>query len=202
MLHELHPTRHCAARKIERCQRVEEARSGKDLAWNRLTLKGKTAKGLRGGTLRHTVGRRGRQFGEKQSLCDKNNRNRKKFSAQTPKRLVSETRRIYDWSTEQFSGWSMKKVLTTCGYCGCGCNLYLTVEGGRITGVLPKPDHPVSQGMLCSKGWQGHGFARHPASAGSAPAPSGRRHAERRFVERSLPRHCGTSARGAPHARP
>ena len=56
----------------------------------------------------------------------------------------------------------MKKVLTTCGYCGCGCNLYLTVEGGRITGVLPKPDHPVSQGMLCSKGWQGHGFARHP----------------------------------------
>ena len=31
----------------------------------------------------------------------------------------------------------MKKVLTTCGYCGCGCNLYLTVEGGRITGVLP-----------------------------------------------------------------
>ena len=52
----------------------------------------------------------------------------------------------------------MKKVLTTCGYCGCGCNLYLTVEGGRITGVLPKPDHPVSQGMLCSKGWQGHGF--------------------------------------------
>ena len=76
--------------------------------------------------------------------------------------LVSETHRIYDWSTEQFSGWSMKKVLTTCGYCGCGCNLYLTVEGGRITGVLPKPDHPVSQGMLCSKGWQGHGFARHP----------------------------------------
>lgn len=56
----------------------------------------------------------------------------------------------------------MKKVLTTCGYCGCGCNLYLTVEGGRITGVLPKPDHPVSQGMLCAKGWQGHGFARHP----------------------------------------
>ena len=56
----------------------------------------------------------------------------------------------------------MKKVLTTCGYCGCGCNLYLTVEGGHVTGVLPKPDHPVSQGMLCSKGWQGHGFVRHP----------------------------------------
>ena len=56
----------------------------------------------------------------------------------------------------------MKKILTTCGYCGCGCNFYLTVDGGHITGVLPKTDHPVSLGMLCSKGWQGHGFARHP----------------------------------------
>lgn len=56
----------------------------------------------------------------------------------------------------------MKKILTTCGYCGCGCNFYLTVEGGHITGVLPKADHPVSRGMLCAKGWQGHGFARHP----------------------------------------
>ena len=157
---------------------------------------GKSGKrAVRGRTAAHRRRKR-RQFGEKQSFCDKNNRNRKKFSSQTPKSLVSENRRIYDWSTKQFSGWSMKKVLTTCGYCGCGCNLYLTVEGGRITGVLPKPDHPVSQGMLCSKGWQGH---RPP---GSAPAPSGRRHAERRFVERSLPRHCGTPARGHPRTRP
>ena len=124
--------------------------------------KGKSGKrAARGRTAAHRRRKR-RQFGEKQSFCDKNNRNRKKFSSQTPKSLVSENRRIYDWSTKQSSGWSMKKVLTTCGYCGCGCNLYLTVEGGRITGVLPKPDHPVSQGMLCSKGWQGHGFARHP----------------------------------------
>ena len=31
-----------------------------------------------------------------------------------------------------------------------------------IKEVLPKNDHPVSLGMLCSKGWQGHGFIRHP----------------------------------------
>lgn len=55
----------------------------------------------------------------------------------------------------------MKKILTTCGYCGCGCNFYLTVDKGRVCGVQPKQDHPVSLGMLCSKGWQGHGFVRH-----------------------------------------
>lgn len=31
----------------------------------------------------------------------------------------------------------MKKVLTTCGYCGCGCNFYLNVENDEIVGVTP-----------------------------------------------------------------
>lgn len=55
----------------------------------------------------------------------------------------------------------MKKVLTTCGYCGCGCNFYLNVNNDEIVGVTPKYDHPVSQGKLCIKGWQGFGFVRH-----------------------------------------
>lgn len=55
----------------------------------------------------------------------------------------------------------MKKVLTTCGYCGCGCNLYLNVENDDIVGVTPKKDHPVSKGKLCIKGWQGYSFVRH-----------------------------------------
>jgi len=56
----------------------------------------------------------------------------------------------------------VRSVLTTCGYCGCGCNLYYVVEGGAIVSVLPKADHPVSRGKLCVKGWTGHGFVRHP----------------------------------------
>lgn len=56
----------------------------------------------------------------------------------------------------------MNSIQTTCGYCGCGCNFYLDVERDAILSVTPKPDHPVSQGMLCSKGWLGHGFVRHP----------------------------------------
>lgn len=55
----------------------------------------------------------------------------------------------------------MKKVLTTCGYCGCGCNFYLNVEGNEIVGVSPKNDHIVSKGKLCVKGWQGYSFVHH-----------------------------------------
>ena len=71
--------------------------------------------------------------------------------------------------------------MTTCGYCGCGCNLYYVVENGEIVSVAPKADHPVSLGKLCVKGWTGHGFVRHPdrlagplvrnAKGDLAPAP-------------------------------
>ncbi len=57
----------------------------------------------------------------------------------------------------------MKKVLTTCGYCGCGCNFYAHVAQERIVNISPKADHPVNKGMLCAKGWLGHDFATHPA---------------------------------------
>lgn len=55
----------------------------------------------------------------------------------------------------------MKKVLTTCGYCGCGCNYYLNVENNEIVGVTPKNDDIVSKGKLCVKGWQGYSFVNH-----------------------------------------
>ena len=55
----------------------------------------------------------------------------------------------------------MKKVLTTCGYCGCGCNFYVNVEDNEITGVSPQNAHSVSRGQLCVKGWQGHSFVHH-----------------------------------------
>ena len=42
----------------------------------------------------------------------------------------------------------MKKVLTTCGYCGCGCNYYLNVESNEIVGVTPKNNDTVSKGKL------------------------------------------------------
>ena len=46
-----------------------------------------------------------------------------------------------------------KSVLTTCGYCGCGCGLYLEVLDGQVTGAMPCKTDPVSKGALCVKGW-------------------------------------------------
>ena len=45
-----------------------------------------------------------------------------------------------------------ENVLSTCPYCGTGCNLYLQVLDGEIIGILPCKEHPVSEGKLCIKG--------------------------------------------------
>ena len=49
-------------------------------------------------------------------------------------------------------------VLTTCPYCGCGCNFYLTATNGRVVDVAPCFSDRVSQGKLCVKGWRAHEF--------------------------------------------
>ncbi|MBC7187078.1 MAG: molybdopterin-dependent oxidoreductase [Calditrichaeota bacterium] len=56
----------------------------------------------------------------------------------------------------------MSKVLTTCPFCGCGCGVFLAVEGERVLGVAPQRRHPVSRGTLCVKGWNGHQIIHHP----------------------------------------
>lgn len=55
----------------------------------------------------------------------------------------------------------MDKILTVCPYCGCGCGLYLHVEGGKITGTSPSRHHHVNRGSLCVKGWNAHEFVAH-----------------------------------------
>jgi predicted molibdopterin-dependent oxidoreductase YjgC len=52
--------------------------------------------------------------------------------------------------------------LTTCPFCGSGCNFYLKVKGDRLTGVSPSVSHPVSRGKLCLRGWYAHEFVSHP----------------------------------------
>ncbi len=46
----------------------------------------------------------------------------------------------------------MKLVKSVCPYCGVGCGLFLKVGKGKIIGVVPDKDHPVSKGELCIKG--------------------------------------------------
>lgn len=58
----------------------------------------------------------------------------------------------------------MEETLTTCVYCGVGCNMYLHVDkaANKIIGVSPAANHPVSQGKLCIKGYRMHEHVHHP----------------------------------------
>ncbi|MGR5065104.1 formate dehydrogenase subunit alpha [Photobacterium sp. DNB22_13_2] len=47
-----------------------------------------------------------------------------------------------------------KVVKTVCPFCGVGCGMYLTSDWkGKVCGVTPQWDHPISRGKLCDKGW-------------------------------------------------
>lgn len=56
----------------------------------------------------------------------------------------------------------MASNITICPYCGCGCGFHLETQGKEVTGVVPNPDHPISQGSLCVKGWKVYEFVNHP----------------------------------------
>ncbi len=57
---------------------------------------------------------------------------------------------------------SVRHVLTTCPYCGTGCNLLLTVADNRVVGVVPCKTDETSRGCLCIKGYNAHAFVHHP----------------------------------------
>ncbi|HNT34409.1 MAG TPA: formate dehydrogenase subunit alpha [bacterium] len=57
----------------------------------------------------------------------------------------------------------MKRVLTTCPYCGTGCCFYLVVnDQGQLVGVEGDSEHVVTKGQLCVKGWTAYQFPNHP----------------------------------------
>jgi ferredoxin-nitrate reductase len=45
----------------------------------------------------------------------------------------------------------MKRVRSTCPYCGVGCGLIAEVDAGRLTAVAGDPLHPVNRGATCVK---------------------------------------------------
>ena len=54
--------------------------------------------------------------------------------------------------------YEMKKVKTTCSYCGTGCNFYLNVRNNKVIKVTSAYDAPVNRGNLCIKGRYGYDF--------------------------------------------
>jgi formate dehydrogenase alpha subunit len=55
----------------------------------------------------------------------------------------------------------VKKVKTTCSYCGTGCNFYLNVRNDKVVRVTSDYDAPVNKGNLCIKGRYGYDFIHH-----------------------------------------
>jgi predicted molibdopterin-dependent oxidoreductase YjgC len=58
--------------------------------------------------------------------------------------------------------WDVKKVRTTCVYCGTGCQLDLNVVDGRVVKVTSNYLHGLpNYGSLCVKGRFGYDFVHH-----------------------------------------
>jgi predicted molibdopterin-dependent oxidoreductase YjgC len=55
----------------------------------------------------------------------------------------------------------VRKVRTTCPYCGVGCNMDLNVNDGRVVRATSAPDAPVNGMVLCVKGRYGYDFVHH-----------------------------------------
>ncbi|MFH0846550.1 MAG: formate dehydrogenase subunit alpha [Chloroflexota bacterium] len=56
-----------------------------------------------------------------------------------------------------------QEVLTTCPYCGVGCQVYLGTRGGRIVSIRGKNEASPNNGWLCVKGRFGVSeFVHHP----------------------------------------
>ena len=53
-------------------------------------------------------------------------------------------------------------VLTVCPFCGCGCQFYLQVMDGEVTGVVPCKTDEMSEGKPCIKGRNAADFIKHP----------------------------------------
>jgi predicted molibdopterin-dependent oxidoreductase YjgC len=56
----------------------------------------------------------------------------------------------------------IKKVTTTCSYCGVGCQFDLNVKHGKVIGVTSNPAAPVNGMALCVKGRYGYDYINHP----------------------------------------
>jgi formate dehydrogenase alpha subunit len=59
--------------------------------------------------------------------------------------------------------WQLDRTLTTCTFCGCGCQLELNALADRkVVKVTTKGDAGVNEGSLCVKGRFGFDFIHHP----------------------------------------
>ncbi|KPU44077.1 NADPH-Fe(3+) oxidoreductase subunit alpha [Oxobacter pfennigii] len=63
---------------------------------------------------------------------------------------------------EKYRPWEVRKVKSTCSYCGVGCQVQLLVKDDKVVGVEPYDGAP-NHGLLCVKGRFAYNFINHPA---------------------------------------
>jgi predicted molibdopterin-dependent oxidoreductase YjgC len=56
----------------------------------------------------------------------------------------------------------VRHVVTTCTYCGVGCQYNLLVKENRVIGVSSQSNAPINGMALCVKGRFGYDFIHHP----------------------------------------
>jgi predicted molibdopterin-dependent oxidoreductase YjgC len=54
--------------------------------------------------------------------------------------------------SRKWEGSAERQVVSTCPYCGVGCQLELQLKGDRIIEVLPQSESVVNKGQACVKG--------------------------------------------------
>ncbi len=64
-------------------------------------------------------------------------------------------------SKVKFRQWEVRKIPTTCTYCGVGCQMNLVVKGNTVVDVEPL-NGPANKNLLCVKGKFAYKFIDHP----------------------------------------
>jgi len=57
--------------------------------------------------------------------------------------------------------WELERTVTTCPYCGVGCQMVLHTRNNRVVKITGEPGLGVNQGRLCVKGRFGFDFINH-----------------------------------------
>ena len=97
-------------------------------------------------------------------------------------------------------------VPSTCWECSVCCGTLVTVEGGRVTDIVPNPAHPYSQGRVLHQGRARRArrhLRRRPRAASAAPRRAARQRAlDPHLVGCGARRDGGSPGGGARAARP
>lgn len=75
---------------------------------------------------------------------------------------VCPTGAMSEKTKTKFRNWDVdQKVRTTCGYCGVGCQINLSIKNNQVVKVEPV-EGEINHGLLCVKGKFAYNFINHP----------------------------------------